>query len=122
VRPPGAHAVFLDAKAFLSHVPQEQFPAQTLAGAIYLAGGIRTMERGIVSGQHGHEPYDGLELVRLTLPRRVYTQQHLTYVAEVVADLYAHRHTLHGLRMTYEPPTLRFFQARFEPIRSLAAV
>jgi tyrosine phenol-lyase len=122
VRPPGAHAVFVDAKEFLAHVPQDQFPAQTLAGAIYLAGGIRTMERGIVSGQHGHEPYHGLELVRLTLPRRVYTQQHLTYVAEVVADLYAHRHTVRGLRMTYEPPTLRFFQARFEPARTLAAV
>jgi tyrosine phenol-lyase len=122
VRPSGAHAVFLDAKRFLPHVPQEQFPAQALAGAIYLAGGVRTMERGIVSGQHGNEPYDGLELVRLTLPRRVYTQQHLSYVAEVVAELYAHRQTLRGLRMTYEPPTLRFFQARFEPVRALAAV
>ena len=122
VRPPGAHAVFLDAKQFLSHIPQDQFPAQTLAGSIYLAGGIRSMERGIVSGQHGDDPYDGLELVRLTLPRRVYTQAHLTYVAEVVADLYAHRHTLRGLRMTYEPPTLRFFQARFEPVRALTAV
>ncbi len=122
VRPPGAHAVFLDAKAFLAHVPQDQVPAQALAGAIYLAGGVRTMERGIVSGQHGDDPYHGLELVRLTLPRRVYTQQHLTYVAEVVADLYAHRQTLRGLRMTYEPPTLRFFQARFEPVRALTAV
>ena len=90
VLPPGAHAVFLDAKRFLPHVPQQEFPAQALAAAIYLAGGVRTMERGIVSAQHGNEPYDGLELVRLTLPRRVYTQEHLTYVAEVVADLYSH--------------------------------
>jgi tyrosine phenol-lyase len=116
VLPPGAHAVFLDAKRFLPHLAQEEFPAQTLAGEIYLAGGVRTMERGIVSGQHGHEPYHGLELVRLTLPRRVYTQQHLTYVAEVVGDLYARRNTIRGLRMTYEPPTLRFFQARFAPV------
>jgi tyrosine phenol-lyase len=122
VLPPGAHAVFLDAKRFLAHVPQEEFPAQTLAGEIYLAGGVRTMERGIVSGQHGDEPYHGLELVRLTLPRRVYTQQHLTYVAEVVADLYARRSTVRGLRMVYEPPTLRFFQARFERVGVPTAV
>jgi tyrosine phenol-lyase len=120
VLPPGAHAVFLDAKRFLPHLPQEQFPAQALAAAIYLAGGVRTMERGIVSGQHGHEPYDGLELVRLTLPRRVYTQEHLTYVAEVVTDLYTQARSVHGLRMTYEPPSLRFFQARFEPLEAFA--
>ncbi len=118
VLPPGAHAVFLDAKRFLPHLPQTEFPAQALAAAIYLAGGIRTMERGIVSGQHGDEPYDGLELVRLTLPRRVYTQEHLEYVAETVADLFRHAREIPGLRMTYEPAVLRFFQARFE---SLAA-
>jgi tyrosine phenol-lyase len=122
VHPPGAHAVFLDAKRFLPHVPQEQFPAQALAAAIYLAGGVRTMERGIVSGQHGDDPYHGLELVRLTLPRRVYTQEHLTYVAEVVADLYAQARSIHGLRMTYEPPSLRFFQARFEPLEAFALI
>ncbi|HET7567834.1 MAG TPA: tryptophanase [Gaiellaceae bacterium] len=116
VLPPGAHAVFLDAKRFLPHLPQHDFPAQALAAAIYLAGGIRTMERGIVSGQHGHDPYDGLELVRLTLPRRVYTQEHLDYVADVVADLYRHAADIPGLRMTYEPEHLRFFQARFEPL------
>jgi len=116
VLPPGAHAVFLDAKRFLPHVEQRDFPAQALAAAIYLAGGIRTMERGIVSGQHGHDPYDGLELVRLTLPRRAYTQEHLDYVAEVVADLYRHAGTIPGLRMVYEPEQLRFFQARFEPL------
>ena len=73
------------------------------------------MERGIVSGQHGDEPYDGLELVRLTLPRRVYTGEHLAYVADVVADVYERRDEVPGLRMTYEPAELRFFQARFEP-------
>src|SRR5579859_1977516 len=120
VLPPGAHAVFLDAKRFLPHVPQEQFPAQALAAAIYLAGGVRAMERGIVSGQHGDEPYDGLELVRLTLPRRVYTQEHLAYVAEVVSDLYSQARSIEGLRLTYEPPSLRFFQARFEPASARA--
>jgi tyrosine phenol-lyase len=116
VLPPGAHAVFLDATRFLPHLSMEEFPAQSLAAAIYLAGGVRTMERGIVSGQHGDEPYDGLELVRLTLPRRVYTEEHLRYVAEVVADVYSHRERITGLRMTYEPEQLRFFQARFEPL------
>jgi len=122
VVPVGAHAVFLDAKRFLPGIPQTQFPAQSLAAAIYLAGAVRTMERGIVSGQHGDEPYDGLELVRLTIPRRVYTQEHLDYVASVVADVFRRRDEVPGLRMTYEPEHLRFFQARFEPLaRSRAA-
>ena len=77
---------------------------------------MRTMERGIVSGQHGDEPYDGLELVRLTLPRRVYTGEHLAYVAEVVGGVHAAAQGVPGLRMTYEPESLRFFQARFEPL------
>ena len=119
VVPVGAHGVFLDAKRFLPHLPQEQFPAQALAAAIYLAGGVRSMERGIVSGQHGDEPYDGLELVRLTLPRRVYTQEHLTYVAEVIAGVFERRDEVRGLRMTYSPDSLRFFQARFEPLAPL---
>ena len=116
VQPVGAHAVFVDAKRFLEHLPQEEYPAQSLAAAIYLAGGVRTMERGIVSGQHGDEPYDGLELVRLTIPRRVYTQEHLAWVAESVAAAYEARDEIPGLRMTYAPELLRFFQARFEPL------
>jgi tyrosine phenol-lyase len=115
VVPVGAHAVFLDAKRFLPHVPQGHFPAQALAAALYLAGGVRSMERGIVSGQHGDEPYDGLELVRLTVPRRVYTEEHLRYVADVVTDVYTRRDLVPGLRMTYALQHLRFFQARFEP-------
>ncbi len=115
VVPVGAHAVFLDAKRFLPHVPQEEFAAQALAGALYLAGGVRSMERGIVSGQHGHDPYDGLELVRLTIPRRVYTEEHLSYVADVVTDVFRRRVLVSGLEMTYEPASLRFFQARFAP-------
>jgi tyrosine phenol-lyase len=115
VVPVGAHAVFLDAKRILPHVPQEQFPAQSLAAALYLAGGVRSMERGIVSGQHGGEPYDGLELVRLTLPRRVYTQEHLDYVADVVEAVHRNALEIPGLAFTYEPEHLRFFLGHFEP-------
>jgi tyrosine phenol-lyase len=121
VVPVGAHAVFLDAKRFLPHVPQSAFPAQALAAALYVEGGVRSMERGIVSGQHGHEPYDGLELVRLTLPRRVYTQEHLAYVADIVILVLGRREQVQGLRMTYEPAHLRFFQARFEPLAPMLA-
>lgn len=121
VEPVGAHAVFVDAKRFLPHVPQRQFPAQSLAAALYLAGGVRSMERGIVSGQHGAAAYDGLELVRLTLPRRVYGQEHLEYVARVVGAVLAQRFEMPGLRMTYEPEFLRFFQARFEPLTPFPA-
>jgi len=116
VVPIGAHAVFVDAKRFLPHLDQAEFPAQTLAAAFYLAGGVRSMERGIVSGQHGSDPYDGLELVRLTLPRRVYTQEHLTWVADVVKHVHSRAHDIPGLRITYEPEHLRFFQARFAPL------
>jgi tyrosine phenol-lyase len=116
VLPVGAHAVFVDAKRFLPHLDQAELPAQTLAAAFYLAGGVRSMERGIVSGQHGRAPYDGLELVRLTLPRRVYAQEHLTWVADVVARTLAGASEISGLRFTYEPEHLRFFQARFAPL------
>ncbi|MBI5004961.1 MAG: tryptophanase [Candidatus Lloydbacteria bacterium] len=116
VTPIGGHAVFLDAKRFVSHVPQKAFPAQALAAAIYVESGVRTMERGIVSGQHGNEPYDGLELVRLTIPRRVYTREHLDYVADGIIALYKKRGTIRGLKMIYAPKTLRFFQARFEEL------
>ena len=121
VKPIGGHAVFLDAKAFLPHVPQEEFPAQALAAELYLDSGIRSMERGIVSagrdkatGEH-HKPK--LELVRLTFPRRVYTQAHCDVVVESVAEVYANRDRVRGLKMVYEPEYLRFFQARFEPLR-----
>jgi len=116
VLPVGAHAVFVDAKRSLPDLEQDSFPAQALAAAFYLAGGVRSMERGIVSGQHGSEPYDGLELVRLTIPRRVYTQEHLTWVADVVVGTLAHAADVPGLRITYEPEHLRFFQARFAPL------
>lgn len=120
VEPVGGHAVFLDAKRFYDHLPQDQFPAQSLAAALYLDSGIRAMERGIVSAgrdpETGGHRYPALELVRLTIPRRVYTQAHMDVVAEAVLSVYEQRQQARGLRMVYEPKYLRFFQARFEPL------
>lgn len=118
VRPPGGHGVFLDAKLFLAHLPREAYPAQALAAALYVDSGVRAMERGAVSagrGGDGREHFPELELVRLTIPRRVYSQTHLDYVADRIIDLHARRRGIPGLRITHEPKTLRFFQARFEP-------
>jgi len=118
VRPLGGHAVFLDAAALLPHVPRSQFPAQALAAAIYQESGVRAMERGVVSAgrdkETGQNRYPALELVRLTIPRRVYTQAHMDVVAESVMGVFAERQHVQGLRFTYEPELLRFFQARFE--------
>jgi tyrosine phenol-lyase len=120
VLPVGGHGVFLDARAFLPHIPQEQYPAQALAAALYLDSGVRSMERGIVSAGRnkdtGEDNKPKLELVRLTIPRRVYTQAHMDVVAESVESVYAAREAIHGLKMIHEPKYLRFFQARFEPI------
>jgi tyrosine phenol-lyase len=118
VQPIGGHAVFLDARRFLPHLSQTEFPAQALAGELYLESGIRAMERGIVSAgrdDQGQERRPKLELVRLTFPRRVYTQAHCDVVVETVVEVLARASTVRGLRMTYEPRHLRFFQARFEP-------
>ncbi|GAB6281949.1 MAG: tyrosine phenol-lyase [Ignavibacterium sp.] len=121
VEPIGGHAVFLDAKRFLPHIKQIDFPAQTLAAEIYLDSGVRAMERGIVSA--GRDPITGehhfpkLELVRLTLPRRVYTQAHIDVVVESVAEVYENRKSIKGLKMVFEPKYLRFFQARFERLK-----
>ena len=119
VRPIGTHGVFLDAKAFLPHVPQDAFPAQALAAELYLDSGVRAMERGIVSAgrdkETGEHCYPALELVRLTIPRRVYTQAHMDVIEESVERVYARRAQITGLTMTYEPKYLRFFQARFAP-------
>jgi tyrosine phenol-lyase len=120
VKPIGSHAIFIDARRFLPHIDQDEYPAQALAAALYIEGGIRTMERGNVSA--GRDPVTGknrlpkLELVRLTIPRRVYTQAHLDVVAESVIDVYQGRDEIRGLKMVYEPEYLRFFQARFEPL------
>lgn len=120
VRPFGGHAVFLDARRFLPHLPQSQYPAQMLAAQLYLESGVRSMERGAVSAgrdaKTGEEHAPALELVRLTFPRRVYTQAHCDVVVEAVYDLWQRRASIPGLRMTYEPRYLRFFQARFAPL------
>ena len=120
VRPIGGHAVYLDAKAFYPQLRQDQFPAQTLAAELYTDSGVRAMERGIVSAGRnkatGDHYYPKLELVRLTIPRRVYTQAHMDVTAESVLAVWDERHRAKGLRMVHEPKYLRFFQARFEPL------
>ncbi len=120
VLPVGGHGIFLDAKGFYPHIPQDQFPAQVLTAQLYLDSGVRSMERGIVSA--GRDPKTGdhrhpaLELTRLAIPRRVYTQAHMDVVAEGIKAVYDGRERARGLRMVYEPEYLRFFQARFEAI------
>lgn len=120
VIPHGGHAIFLDAKRILPHLDQELLPAQSLAAAIYVETGVRSMERGVVSA--GRDPETGrnrkpkLELVRLTIPRRVYTQSHLDYVAEGIIHLCQNAESVSGLKFTEEPEHLRFFQARFAPV------
>jgi tyrosine phenol-lyase len=119
VKPIGGHGIFVDAKAFLPHLTQDQFPAQTLAAEMYIDSGVRTMERGIVSAgrkSNGENYYPKLELVRFTIPRRVYTQAHMDVIAESAAAVYARRNSIKGLKMIYEPKYLRFFQAKFEKL------
>lgn len=119
VKPFGGHAVFVDAKAFLPHLGADELPAQSLAAWIYEASGVRAMERGVVSagrGKDGRNHAPELELVRLTLPRRVYTQTHLDYVARTIGELHRRAASLPGLKFVKEPKHLRFFQARFEPV------
>jgi tyrosine phenol-lyase len=126
VRPIGGHGVFLDALGFLPQLPREQYPAQALAAALYVDSGVRAMERGAVSAgrdpQTGENRYPRLELVRLTIPRRVYTQAHMDVTAESVIALHEQRERITGLRFSYEPKSLRFFQARFEPVEGDAVL
>jgi tyrosine phenol-lyase len=120
VVPVGGHAVFLDAKRFLPHIPQEHYPSQALSAALYLESGVRGMERGIVSS--GRDPATGqerrpkLELVRLAIPRRAYSCADMDFVAQAIIKLYKIRKRVRGLKMVYETERLRFFQARFRPI------
>ena len=118
VQPVGGLGIFLDAKKFLPHLEQDDFPAQALAAELYEDAGIRAMERGIVSAgrnaKTGKHHYPKLELVRLTIPRRVYTQAHMDVIAESVGRVYEKRNKITGLEMIYEPKYLRFFQARFK--------
>jgi tryptophanase len=120
VEPTGGHAVYLDARDFLPHLEPEDYPAWSLVAALYLEGGIRGVEIGsVMFGKRlpdGKETYAPMELVRLAFPRRVYTQSHFDYILEGMADLVTRKDRIRGLRMTYEPPFLRHFTARFAPV------
>jgi len=121
LEPPGGHAVYLDARRFLPHIPQRELPGQALVCALYLEGGIRGVEIGSVmfarkDPETGEVIYPDLELVRLAIPRRVYTQAHLDYVVETCKRLYENREEIGGLCYTYAPELLRHFTARFEPV------
>ncbi len=125
VQPPGGHAIYIDAAAMLPHIPPRQFPGQALVAQLYLEGGIRTVEIGSVmfgttDAQTGEATTAAMELVRLAIPRRVYTQSHIDYVHEVVGDVYARRDEIFGMRMVWQQPPLRHFTARFEPLKERA--
>jgi tyrosine phenol-lyase len=126
VLPIGGHGVFLDALRFLPHLPREQFPSQSLAAALYVESGVRTMERGAVSAGRdidtGKNIFPSLELVRLTIPRRVYTQAHMDVTAESIIELFQQPERVVGLDITYEPKYLRFFQARFKPVKGASVL
>jgi len=112
VQPPGGHAIYLDARAFLPHIAPQQFPGVALAAELYLEGGIRSVEIGtLMFGDAAH-----MDLVRLAIPRRVYTQSHIDYVIEVMLEVWRQRERIHGLRLTHEAPFLRHFTARLEPL------
>ena len=121
MEPPGGHAVYIDARAFLPHIPCEEYPGQALVCALYEIGGVRGVEiGGVMFGkcdpQTGEESYSAMDLVRLAMPRRVYTQSHVDYLAEVVLETYARRDTIQGVQFTYQAPILRHFTARFSPL------
>jgi tyrosine phenol-lyase len=111
VQPPGGHAIYIDARAFLPHVPPDRFPAVALANELYLAGGIRSVEIGTLMFGAAAK----MDLVRLAIPRRVYTQSHIDYVVEIVLDVWERRQQVQGLKLSYEAPFLRHFTARLEP-------
>jgi tyrosine phenol-lyase len=112
VQPPGGHAIYLDARAFLPHIPAEQFPGIALAAELYLKGGVRSVEIGSLMFGAAAQ----MDLVRLAIPRRVYTQSHIDYVVEVILDVWANRENIHGMRLTYQAPFLRHFTAHLEPV------
>jgi tryptophanase len=112
VQPPGGHAIYLDARAFLSHIPAEQFPGIALAAELYLEGGVRSVEIGTLMFGAAAQ----MDLVRLAIPRRVYTQSHIDYVVEIILDVWAHRENIRGMRLTYQAPFLRHFTAHLEPV------
>jgi tryptophanase len=117
VQPPGGHAIYLDARAFLPHIPCDQFPGVALAAELYLEGGIRSVEIGSLMFGAAAK----MDLVRLAIPRRVYTQSHIDYVVEVILEVWKKRNQIHGLKLTYEAPFLRHFTAHLEPVEQLVA-
>jgi tryptophanase len=121
IEPPGGHAIYIDARGFLPQIKQEEFPALALANALYIESGIRGAELGSVVFAHkdeetGETIYPALELVRLAIPRRVYTQRHMEYVIETLIGLKEQKSLLKGYRIVYEPAQMRHFTARFEPL------
>jgi tryptophanase len=127
VEPPGGHAIFIDAKAMLPHIPPEQYPGQALAIELYREAGIRSCEIGSVMLAH-RNPYDdiekpaAMELVRLAIPHRVFTQSHIDYVIEAILQVHERREKIRGYHITQQPPFLRHFTARFEPYDETTAV
>ena len=119
VQPPGGHAIYIDAKAMLPHIPPHEFPAWALSLALYLEGGVRSVEIGsVMFGRQpdGTEKPAAMELVRLAFPRRVYTQSHVDYLAEVLLHVHGLRHRLRGVKLTEAPEQLRHFTAKFAPV------
>jgi tryptophanase len=112
VQPPGGHAIYLDARAFLPHIPSEQFPGVALACELYLEGGVRSVEIGTLMFAASAQ----MDLVRLAIPRRVYTQSHIDYLVEVILEVWKNREKISGMRLTHEAPFLRHFTARLEPV------
>jgi tryptophanase len=112
VQPPGGHAIYLDARGFLPHIPADQFPGIALAAELYLEGGVRSVEIGTLMFAAAAQ----MDMVRLAIPRRVYTQSHIDYVVEVILDVWAHRENIPGMRLTYQAPFLRHFTAHLEPV------
>jgi tyrosine phenol-lyase len=124
VQPPGGHAIYIDAKAMLPHIPPSQYPGQALSCELYRAGGIRSVEIGsVMFGRHdaetGSEIPAAMELVRLAIPRRVYTQSHIDYVVEVILEVNARKDAIPGYKIVFQTPFLRHFTARFEPVAGL---
>jgi tryptophanase len=121
IEPPGGHAIYIDAKRFLPAIPQEEFPGQAIVCELYTTGGIRSVEIGSVMfgkyDKNGKLIPPPMELVRLAIPRRVYTQSHIDYVLEVVLEVFSKRKTLKGYNIVYQAPMLRHFTARFEPVK-----
>jgi tryptophanase len=112
VQPPGGHAIYLDSRAFLPQIPLDQFPGVALATELYLEGGIRSVEIGTLMFGAAAK----MDLVRLAIPRRVYTQSHIDYVIEVILAVWKRRERIQGMRLTFEAPFLRHFTAHLEPV------